>query len=121
MELNIDKATFEAKDMKIIISRSERILASIPFSALGKTDESGHAAEAITLAAEVQETGLLRGNIRATVFDETGRPVHRTPVLIYAPAGIYRDKNFNDYVGTRVPLRIGILALDKKESRKTSR
>ncbi|WP_118950185.1 alpha-2-macroglobulin family protein [Taibaiella helva] len=113
-ELNLDKVAFEPKGYE---DYSFDVVKKFSFSTVfrsGKTDASGHVSEAVTLDKDLSETGLLQGNIRATVFDETGRPVHRyARFQVYTQPVFAGIRNFNSYVGTRVPLKIGLIALDR--------
>ncbi len=114
-ELNIDKAVFEAKGYEEYNFEVQKKFSFNTVFRSGKTNESGHAEEITTLGDELQETGLLKGNIRASVFDETGRPVHRyAQFKVYTQPVFIGIRNVNSYVGTRVPLRIGLVALDKR-------
>jgi uncharacterized protein YfaS (alpha-2-macroglobulin family) len=114
-ELNIDKTDFEAKGYEDYTFEVQKKCSFNTVFRSGRTDEAGHAAETATLGEELRETGLLKGNIRATVFDETGRPVHRyAQFKVYAQPVFIGIRNFNSYVGTRSPLRIGLVALDRK-------
>ena len=53
----------------------------------------------------------------ATVFDETGRPVHRYQnFTVYTQPVFIGIKNTDEYVDTRVPVKIGLIAVDKNEN-----
>jgi uncharacterized protein YfaS (alpha-2-macroglobulin family) len=119
-ELNISKTPLLFKEYKDYYFDVTNNLDFKTVLRSGKTGAGGGVAENFEIPNDLVETGLLKGNISATVFDETGRPVHR-----YAQFDIYTQpvflgiKQFNDYVGTRVPLRIGLIALDKKGTPQT--
>lgn len=114
-ELNMDKAPFEPKGYEDYNFEVQKKFSFSTVFRSGKTDASGHAAESVTLGDELKETGLLKGNMRATVFDETGRPVHRyARFQVFTQPVLIGIRNFNDYVGTKVPLKIGLIALDKE-------
>jgi len=71
--------------------------------------------EAIALDSKLTATGLLRGNIHTTVFDETGRPVHRYANFeVYTQPAFIGIQSVDDYVGTRKPLRIGLVAVNQQ-------
>lgn len=80
----------------------------------GKTDEKGLITEKLKLEDErLKAAGLLQGSVRASVFDENGRPVHRFANFdVFTQNVFYGIKNFNSYVGTRLPLNITLAALD---------
>src|SRR5690606_18138548 len=95
-KLNLDKGTFRPKGFE---NYNFDIIKDFYYSTVfrtGVTDAQGMAHEAIALDSKLAETGLLRGNIHTTVFDETGRPVHR-----YANFEVYTQ-----------PVFIGIHAVD---------
>ncbi len=83
----------------------------------GKTDDKGAATQAFSLGQDLANQGLLKGNISATVFDETGRPVHR-----YANFNIYTQPVFvgikrgDEYVSSRHPVKIALVAVDKNNA-----
>ena len=63
---------------------------------------------------DLSDNGLLRGSIHSTVFDETGRPVHRYEKFdIYTQPYFIGIKDDADYVATRQPVKIPLIALDK--------
>ncbi len=80
----------------------------------GKTDDKGSITEKLQLDDErLAAAGLLQGSVRATVFDENGRPVHRFANFDVITQNVfYGIKYFNSYVGTRAPLNITFAALD---------
>jgi len=113
-ELNLDKAAFDPKGYEDYTFEVQKKFSFNTVFRSGKTDASGHASESFTLGADLSETGLLRGNIRASVFDETGRPVHRyVRFNVYTQPVFIGIRSFGDYVGTRVPLKVGLIALDR--------
>lgn len=120
LELNIRKTDFKPKGFDEYNFTVQKEANFNPVLRTGVTKENGDANELVVIGNEYSNTGLLQGNIQATVFDETGRPVHR-----YAHFNIFTQptfigiKKFNDYVGTRVPLNINLIALDKDGKIKT--
>lgn len=114
-ELNLEKQTFTSDKYD---SYSFNISKDFAFNTQltnGTTDESGAAHTGFGISTDYAEAGLIKGSIMATVFDETGRPVHRyehfkvftQPSYIGIKGGNY------DYVGTRTLMRIPMIALDK--------
>jgi len=82
----------------------------------GKTDGKGSASETFDIsAAMIADAGIVNGNVTATVFDETGRPLHR-----YAHFNVYTQplfvgiKSGDEYVSSRTSVRIGLICLDKR-------
>lgn len=82
----------------------------------GATSETGKAQEAYKLPEELKDHGLVYGDITATVFDETGRPLHRYAKFpIYTQPVFLGIKSGDRYVSTRVPVSFGIVALTKDQ------
>jgi uncharacterized protein YfaS (alpha-2-macroglobulin family) len=116
-EMNLDKTAFKAaKFAEYDFSMHDEFKFNTDHRD-GKTDESGSAREEFALTPSLANQGMLKGNIMATVFDETGRPVHR-----YAHFTVYTQPVFvgirrgDDYVSSRQPMRIPVVALDKNGS-----
>lgn len=113
-ELNLDKTPFAPKGYEEYNFEVQKKFDFATVFRTGKTDASGHARESIALANDLRDAGLLKGNIRASVFDETGRPVHRyARFQVFTQPVLVGIRNFDGYVGTRSPLQIGLIALDK--------
>lgn len=115
-ELNINKVNFSPKkypDYNFSIDKS------FYFSSIyrnGSTNSKGQAVESYKLDSKLTNNGLLKANIHVTVFDETGRPVHRYENIdIYTQSTFFGIKYFNSYVSTRQPLTFNIIALDANE------
>jgi uncharacterized protein YfaS (alpha-2-macroglobulin family) len=86
-----------------------------PVFRTGKTDETGAAREVFELPADLAEAGMLKGSIATSVYDETGRPVHRFKSFItYTQPYFLGIKSFDHYVGTKAPMRINIVAANAK-------
>lgn len=115
MEMNITKVPFQPKgfeDYDFTVSKNFNFPTLLKS---GVTKENGESLDTFTLDESLQETGLLKGNIRATVFDETGRPVHRySNFNIYSQPVFLGIKSTTDYVATRVPLSVNLIALNSK-------
>ncbi len=81
----------------------------------GKTNDKGLAAVAFQLKPEMKEVGMIQGNVTATVFDETGRPVHRFEHFkVYTQPVFVGLKLKDEYVSTRKPMKISLVTVDKK-------
>ncbi len=86
-----------------------------PVFRTGKTDAQGAAREIFELPADLTEAGMLKGNITASVFDETGRPVHRYKSFVtYTQPCFLGIQHFDSYVGTKTPMRVNIVAANPK-------
>jgi alpha-2-macroglobulin len=80
----------------------------------GTTSAEGKFTEAFAFKPEYENTGILQGNIYTTVFDESGRPVHRVQTLnVITQDVFYGIKSVDYYVGTNHDLQIPIVALNK--------
>ena len=113
-ELNLEKQAFSSRkyeDYNFNISKDYSFNTQLQN---GTTDEKGGAHATFGLSPDYAEAGMIKGNIMATVFDETGRPVHRYEhFTVYTQPSFIGVKEGYDYVGTRQPMRIPIIALDK--------
>jgi uncharacterized protein YfaS (alpha-2-macroglobulin family) len=82
----------------------------------GKTDANGKAHVKFTIPAKLAQNGLLNGRVYTTVFDETGRPVHRAQRFqIFAQKVFLGVKDFDEWVSTKKPIEISLIALNKDE------
>lgn len=116
-ELNLDKATFTSKKFP---DYDFSVVNNFSFNTdlhSNKVNENGAAKEVFQLPQDISNIGLLKGNLMATVFDETGRPVHRYQnFTVYTQPVFIGIKNNADYVDTRKPVKIGLIAVDKNEN-----
>jgi uncharacterized protein YfaS (alpha-2-macroglobulin family) len=112
-EWNMTKVNFEPKGFEEYNFKVEKNFDFKTVFREGKTSESGGVSQEMTADNSLKDLGLLRGHVRATVFDETGRPVHR-----YAKFDVYTQpvfigiKNFDYYVSTRRPISVNLVALN---------
>ena len=114
-ELNLNKMNFSPKNYDNYTFDIKNNFEFVPVLRSGKTNEKGGARESFILPTEIKEAGYLKGNISATVFDETGRPVHRFEHFdVYTQPVFLGIKDFDWYTSTRKPMRIGLIAVDKK-------
>ena len=59
--------------------------------------------------------GVISGKVYTTVFDETGRPVNRISAFdLFTQNTFYGIRNFDYWVSTRKPIKINLIALNKK-------
>lgn len=112
-ELNMSKATFSPKGFD---DYDFEIKNEIGFSSIlheGKTNEKGTANESFEIK-NIDNAGLVKGNIMATVFDETGRPVHRYEHFeVFTQNYFVGIKTGIDYISTKSPVRLPLVAVDK--------
>ncbi|PSR56958.1 hypothetical protein AHMF7605_27420 [Adhaeribacter arboris] len=115
VQLSLKKKVFKAKKFSeylfdIVTSEAVDIQNSVR---QGQTNGQGEGQESFTLA-DYQDIGLLDGSVYTTVFDETGRPVNRLSKFEVSTQPIfYGIRDFDEYVSTRQPLRIPLLAVNK--------
>lgn len=80
----------------------------------GNTDEKGAANFSFPIKKEYKGSGLLEGNVMATAFDETGRPVHRySHFAIYTQPVFVGIGEYDHYVSTRSAQSIKLIAVNK--------
>ena len=113
-EMSISKATFEAKNYS---DYDFSIRNDFNFSDqrdAGETDEKGNVKTTFSLSQNMAAVGMLKGNISATVFDETGRPVHRYEHFnVYTQPVFIGMKQSEEYISTRRPQKVSLIAVDK--------
>lgn len=120
-EMNLDKVAFKVAKYEAYDFSMHDEFKFNPEHRDGKTDEKGSASESFQLGAHLANQGMLTGNIMATIFDETGRPVHRYGhFTVYTQPVFVGMKRGDDYVSSRQPVRIPVVALDKKGTPVTS-
>jgi len=113
-EMNLDQTEFKAAafaDYSFDITNN----ADYPYGYKdGKTNDAGTAKFSFSIRKELKGTGMLQGNIMATAFDETSRPVHRySHFKVYTQPVFIGVKNSDYYIGTRTPHKIKLVAVDK--------
>jgi uncharacterized protein YfaS (alpha-2-macroglobulin family) len=114
-ELNLEKQSFSSDkydNYQFNISKDFSFNTQLDN---GTTDERGAAKAAFGISTDYAEAGLIKGSIMATVFDETGRPVHRYEHFkVFTQATFIGIKGGDyDYVSTHTPMRVPLIALDK--------
>jgi len=81
----------------------------------GKTSETGSFEQTFQIPADYVNSGLLQARVFTTVFDENGRPVNRLQTAnIQTQPVFFGIRKIDEYVGTRVPLQIPVIAVDLK-------
>lgn len=117
MELSIVRLPFKAKNLPDYIFDIKRSNEPVFNKDVrqGKTGEDGGFTQSFQIPAEYANSGLLQARVFTAVFDENGRPVNRLQTsTIQTQPFFFGIKDFEDYVGTRVPLQIPVLAVDMK-------
>jgi len=113
-ELNLKKETFSNDAYKGYNFRTSSEFEFTSDQHTGTTGTDGHATDNFDLKEDYAEAGILQGTVSATVFDETGRPIHRyAHFKAYTQDAYIGVKKGDDYVNTRQPLKIQLVALDK--------
>ena len=119
-ELNLEKESFEAEkfpDYDFTVTNDFHFNTD---HREGKTNDKGSAEESFKMEG-MTDIGMLSGNIMATVFDETGRPVHRyANFKVYTQPVFVGIKEGETYVTSRAPIKIGLVATDKKGTPQTT-
>lgn len=80
----------------------------------GKTDEKGQFSQTYKLPEEWKNTGLIKGSIFSTVFDENNRPVNRyNNFEIHTQKYYFGINRHETWVGLNAPMVFNFIALDK--------
>ncbi len=81
----------------------------------GMTNEQGAASEQFDIDTSLAGAGLLTGKITGTVFDETGRPMHRYANFKVFTQPVFAGIRCDDrYVSSKKPVKVGLIALDQE-------
>jgi len=114
-ELNMEKQTFSSdKFDEYNFKLSSEFKFNTDLRDGNKTDEKGSATQLFKLGEDLSSAGMVKGTVMATVFDETGRPVHRYGHFTVYTQPVFAGIKCNDYfVTTKVPVHMGLVALDK--------
>jgi alpha-2-macroglobulin len=113
-ELRLTKGTFSSdkySDYDFAINNELRIDDVLKEA---KTNDKGAATQTFDLNGAMTDAGVVNGNITATVFDETGRPLHRfAHFSIYTQPYFVGIRSKEEYVSSRTPIQLGLICLDK--------
>lgn len=113
-QLNVSKENFTAKAYPDYNFQLRNDLNFNTDFRNGKTSLTGGASAVFGLPTSLKDAGMLQGNVMATVFDENGRPVHRFEHFMVYTQPVFIGMKLQDYyVGTRSPMKIGLLAVNK--------
>lgn len=83
----------------------------------GKTGTDGTFKESHVLSTSMEGTGIVRIKAFATVFDESGRPVHSQLNSKVLTQDVFYGIRMNDYyVSTNSPMNIELVAVDQKDN-----
>ena len=81
----------------------------------GKTDEEGKFEAEFEIPKTYADMGILQGQFYATVFDESGRPVHRSTDFEVNTQDVFLGiGRFDHYVSTRTNVDIPLVAVSKE-------
>jgi len=112
--LNISKVSFTTNkfpDYNFAIKNDINVDFSLE---KGKTENKGGATATFAIPTSLAYTGVLKGNVMAAVSDETGRPVHRYEnITVYTQRSFIGIRDMDEYVNTRRPQKIMLVAVDK--------
>lgn len=116
LEVRLARKTFRAKGLErydFTINGAENLTLEEIFRE-GKTGEQGTVSETIVIPANYQYLGLLGGSAFVTIFDETGRPVHRVQDFDVPTQEIFYGIKMSDrYHSTKQALNIPLIAVHK--------
>lgn len=113
-ELNLSKGTFEAEKFPDYDFTIAKELNYVTDMHEGKTNDNGGATEHFKLDPSLANSGVINGNVSVSVFDETGRPLHRYEHFkVYTQPVFIGMKCDQSYVGTQAPVKMGLIALNK--------
>lgn len=114
-ELKLSKGTFSSEKYTEYNFEIVNEMSIEPVLRTGKVNEKGAASEVFELPATIGDVGVVNGNVTATVFDETGRPLHRFSAFTIYTQPVFAGMRCDDYyVSSRSPVRIGLICMDKK-------
>lgn len=115
VNFSLEKNSFSTKEFtnyNFDVSKSAEYFSTVRN---GVTDGNGNGFESFEIPATYNETGLLKGRILTTVFDETGRPVNRVKTFdVYTQDVFYGVKTDNDFFSTNQTIKIPVIAVNKK-------
>lgn len=120
-ELNLEKANFSADKFADYNFYLESSFNFNPEHRNGVTDDKGSGAQVYKLDKDMSGAGVVNGNVMATVFDETGRPVHRyAHFKVYTQPVFVGIRNSERYVSSRQAVNTGLVAVDKAGNAQTA-
>lgn len=114
MELNMNKKALAPKQLTDYNFSIKNDFNFSPQFINGTTDSKGSAVRSFALDKNMKDIGMLQGNVMATAFDETGRPVHRFEhITVYTQSTFLGIKDFDHYNSTGQPVHMKMIAVDK--------
>ena len=115
VNFTLNKADFTAKEFEhynFNLSREAEYYTTVRNNI---TNANGEGNEIFEIPTQYKETGLLKGRILTTVFDETGRPVNRLKTFdVFTQDIFYGVRTDKDFFSTKQLIKIPIVALNKK-------
>lgn len=119
---NLNRKNFYAKGLE---DYNFTLYGSVPNvgaleNAEGTTDEQGNINATFEIP-QIEFAGLLTGDIYVTAFDETGRTVTAKKTFEVETQNLYYGIKLTDYYhGTRTPIQIGLVAVNRQGQAATS-
>jgi uncharacterized protein YfaS (alpha-2-macroglobulin family) len=115
-ELTITQGVFSPKKYPQFNFAQRKSIENYSDFTTGVTNENGKAPIKFSISDKLAQNGLLNGRIYATVFDETGRPVHRAQRFqIFAQNVFVGMQEVDEWVTTKKPIAFKLIALNKDE------
>lgn len=114
-ELNLDQADFHPASLPDYLFSLDKPFQFQTQMISGKTGDAGMVNALFRIPSDARDAGMLNGNLMLTVFDETGRPVHRVQTFqVQTQPIFYGIRQIDQYISTRVPIPIPLIAVDRK-------
>ncbi|MBK8444514.1 MAG: alpha-2-macroglobulin family protein [Sphingobacteriales bacterium] len=112
VEVQLKRGNFSPKGYKNFIFKNNNESYLDNLFSEGACDAQGKVLETFSWKPELQDMGLLKGKVYATVFDESARPVHRSKEFeLYTQDVFYGIGNLDYFAAVRKPLQIPLIAL----------
>ncbi len=112
--MSLNHKPFAAKDFPNFVFNNSKDNYLEQIVTEGKTDINGQFNVPFEVSDQYVDMGILNGKIFATVFDESGRPVYgMAPFEVFTQDVFYGIGDFGDYISTKVPVDIPLVAVDK--------
>lgn len=116
VSLSLARESFSPKGFEKYIFNTDEYKYFEDIVKEGRTDANGKFAATFEIPADYKDMGLLKARFYGTVFDENGRPVNRSKsVNIYTQDIFYGIGDVGEYVSTRTPINIPLVAVGKDE------
>lgn len=115
VQLNLQRDKFAPKGLDNYLFEIEKYTYFDTKVKEGKTDANGKFTALFDIPTEYADMGMLQAKFWATVFDESGRPVNRSiSIPVYTQDAFFGIGKFSEYVSTRNPMNIPLIAVNKE-------